>query len=351
MSSTLAGGIAGDSTASALTGAQAGKNSVDNNALSMGSLFGSESAKHFEGAGSLAQKMTQSGATPEEINAALTHYLKGQVPEGQDPAKGLIIAWGNFFGVPLDVVLSNEQMTPQKAAEIVAGGIPTSEAKLIQFAAAKAYLSLSKYQSIEAVDRKSSSTIDNLMKEKAQTAKIGEMALGADKNISHTNVNSKASLGTKIDKSIVIVDKEHLPTSVSSTFKAGKYETVITQEPVTLFRKFGGVNDQAKLDGGYATTTQNAGRNETAVYKNWSTTRFEAEIEVPKDTKLNIGSVGEQPPLSNNPKYIGGADQILLPRNYPMDWIKSIRDGKTGNVYTYEEFKKAFPDQITNKGK
>ncbi|NRN30904.1 hypothetical protein, partial [Photorhabdus heterorhabditis] len=91
--------------------------------------------------------------------------------------------------------------------------------------------------------------------------------------------------------------------------------------------------------------------NETAVYKNWSTTRFEAEIEVPKDTKLNIGSVGEQPPLSNNPNYIGGADQILLPRNYPMDWIKSIRDGKTGNIYTYEEFKKAFPDQITNKGK
>ncbi|MER2474958.1 TNT domain-containing protein [Photorhabdus laumondii] len=118
---------------------------MDNNALSIGSLFGSEGAKHFEGAGSLAQKMAQSGATPEEINAALTHYLKGQVPDGQDPAKGLIIAWGNFFGVPLDVVLSNEKMTPQKAAEIVAGGIPTSEAKLIQFAAAKAYLSLNKY--------------------------------------------------------------------------------------------------------------------------------------------------------------------------------------------------------------
>ncbi|CAQ85406.1 MULTISPECIES: TNT domain-containing protein [Photorhabdus] len=54
----------------------------------MGRLFGSEGAKHFEGAGSLAQKMVQSGATPEEINAALTHYLKGQVPDGQDPATG-----------------------------------------------------------------------------------------------------------------------------------------------------------------------------------------------------------------------------------------------------------------------
>ncbi|WP_238401456.1 hemagglutinin repeat-containing protein, partial [Photorhabdus laumondii] len=65
----LAGGIAGDSTGSAITGAQAGKNAADNNALSMGSLFGAEGAKHFEGAGSLAQKMAQSGATPEEINA------------------------------------------------------------------------------------------------------------------------------------------------------------------------------------------------------------------------------------------------------------------------------------------
>ncbi len=129
---------------------------VENNALSMGSLFGSEGAKHFEGAGSLAQKMAQSRATPEEINAALTHYLKGQVPDGQDPAKGLIIAWGNFFGVPLDVVLSNEKMTPQKAAEIVAGGIPTSEAKLIQFAAAKMYLSLNKYQEVSSSLEKTS---------------------------------------------------------------------------------------------------------------------------------------------------------------------------------------------------
>lgn len=84
--------------------------------------------------------MIQAGASPDEITAALVKNAQGQTPEGQDPVKGLLSAWGNFFGVPLDVVLSNEQMTPQKAAEIISSGVPTSEAKLMQYVAAKAFL-------------------------------------------------------------------------------------------------------------------------------------------------------------------------------------------------------------------
>ncbi|MDE8756046.1 hypothetical protein PZA22_16290 [Pectobacterium polaris] len=83
------------------------------------------------------------------------------------------------------------------------------------------------------------------------------------------------------------------------------------------------------------------------MYKKWSATQFEAQIDIPKNTKINIGTVGEQPPVSTNPKYTVGADQILLPRNYSTDWIKSVRDGKTGKVYTYDEFKTKFPDQVT----
>ncbi|CDL83779.1 hypothetical protein [Xenorhabdus szentirmaii] len=163
----------------------------------------------------------------------------------------------------------------------------------------------------------------------------------------HPIIDTKPSIGTKIDKSVVVIEKEMLPPSIIGTFKSSRYETVITQEPITLFRKFGGTKDQAKLNGGYATTIKNAGRNDTAVYKMWSTTRFEAEIEVPKNIKLNIGFVEKQNPDKVNPKYTGGADQILLPMNYPMDWVKSIRDGKTGKIYTFEEFKKTFPDQIS----
>ncbi len=75
--------------------------------------------------------------------------------------------------------------------------------------------------------------------------------------------------------------------------------------------------------------------------------RFEAEIIVPEGEKINIGTVGQQPPDSSNPKYRGGADQILLPKNWSSDWVKTVRDGKTGTVYTLEEFKAAFPEQVT----
>ncbi|WP_176553669.1 CdiA family toxin C-terminal domain-containing protein [Xenorhabdus szentirmaii] len=90
-------------------------------------------------------QMIKDGATPDELSEALAKQVRGTHPEGQDPVKGLLIAWGNFFGVPLDVVMSNEQITPEKAAEIVSSGIPTSEAKVIQYVAAKAFLALTKH--------------------------------------------------------------------------------------------------------------------------------------------------------------------------------------------------------------
>lgn len=114
-----------------------------------------------------------------------------------------------------------------------------------------------------------------------------------------------------------------------------------------LARKFGGTESQAKLKGAYATTKQNAGRAETAVYPSWSTSRFEAEIEIPKGQEISIGKVGKQPVDSNYPKYKGGADQILLPRNFPKEWVKSIKDGKTGKTYSFDEFNDLFPNQIS----
>ncbi|MBT9185306.1 hypothetical protein ILP31_14565, partial [Pectobacterium punjabense] len=158
-----------------------------------------------------------------------------------------------------------------------------------------------------------------------------------------------ATVGTKIDSKVTLTQKDSLPGDIKKSFKDGNYQTVITNEPVLVYRKFGGGSGQAKLDGGYATTEKNVGRNETAVYKKWSTSQFEAQIKIPENTKINIGTVGEQRPGSEKPKYDGGADQVLMPRNYPSEWIKSVRDGKTGKVYTYDEFRKAFPEQVTNR--
>jgi filamentous hemagglutinin len=57
----------------------------------------------------------------------------------------------------------------------------------------------------------------------------------------------------------------------------------------------------------------------------------------------------QQKPDSEKPKYDGGADQILMPKKHPSEWIKSVRDGKTGKVYIYDKFRKSFPEQVTNK--
>ncbi|WP_162202305.1 VENN motif pre-toxin domain-containing protein [Photorhabdus luminescens] len=142
--STLAGGIAAglvtDSTAGGVDGAQTAKNAIENNALSLPKGM----AEYGRAQSSLAMKMYKEGATPDQLSEELARQARGTHPEGQDPARGLIVAWGNFFGVPLDVVMSSEKMTPEKAAEIVASGIPTSEAKVMQYVAAKTFLALAK---------------------------------------------------------------------------------------------------------------------------------------------------------------------------------------------------------------
>ncbi|CNG82115.1 hemagglutinin/adhesin repeat-containing protein [Yersinia pseudotuberculosis] len=139
----LAGGLTGDSSADAVAGAQAGKNAVENNALNPND-FGKGMADIGMSQTSLGASMLQSGASPDEIAAALIKNAQGDMPEGQDAVKGLLIAWGEFFGVPVSALTANGEMTPEKAAEILASGVPTSEAKLVQYVFAKAFLSVTK---------------------------------------------------------------------------------------------------------------------------------------------------------------------------------------------------------------
>ncbi|MES3195627.1 two-partner secretion domain-containing protein [Klebsiella aerogenes] len=139
----LMGGISGGSSADAVAGAQAGKNAVENNALSPID-FGKGMADMGLSQQSLGVHMLQNGATPEELTAALIKNSQGQIPDGQNAAKGLMIAWAEFFGVPVSALAADGEMTPQRAAEILASGVPTSEAKLVQYVAAKAFLVVAK---------------------------------------------------------------------------------------------------------------------------------------------------------------------------------------------------------------
>ncbi|MGQ8817303.1 hemagglutinin repeat-containing protein [Serratia sp. NA_13] len=139
----LAGGLAADSGAGVVTGSQAAKNAVENNSLSPND-FGKGMADRGMSQTSLGASMVKDGATPDEIAAALVKNAQGDMPEGQDAVKGLLTAWGEFFGVPVSALTADGEMTPQRAAEIVASGVPTSEAKLVQYVAAKAVLAVTK---------------------------------------------------------------------------------------------------------------------------------------------------------------------------------------------------------------
>ena len=131
---------------------------------------------------------------------------------------------------------------------------------------------------------------------------------------------------TKIDGKVEELEKEPLPDSIAKSFKDGEYRTVVTKEPITLYRVYGG---DATMEGSYCTTEpctdKEKARNDLALKSSWGNTiEKEAEIVVPAGTKLNIGRVEEQ---SDGTKTLtGNADQVLLPQNWNQDWVNKVRD-------------------------
>ncbi|HBC0990265.1 TPA: hypothetical protein IGZ61_005074 [Escherichia coli] len=89
---------------------------VENNELS---FFGSSGDKYFEGALTLATTLHDEGKSDAEINAALQVYAKGDHPEGQDPAKGLLIAWA-----PVPTIAGGAVIAPASSAYgLIFGGL------------------------------------------------------------------------------------------------------------------------------------------------------------------------------------------------------------------------------------
>jgi filamentous hemagglutinin len=83
----LAGGLASGDTAGAVTGGQSGKNTSENN-----DQFGFSPGMMSYGSGamSLQESMVKEGKSLDEIQAAMSHYAKGDMPEGADIAKVII---------------------------------------------------------------------------------------------------------------------------------------------------------------------------------------------------------------------------------------------------------------------
>ena len=160
---------------------------------------------------------------------------------------------------------------------------------------------------------------------------------------SYINIPSKYRVSI-FDKVKILTKNESLPDKVVKSFMDGYYYTAEIIEEVRVYRRFGGdAKLQAKLFGGFSSTEALLNRNNLAILKKWSNMQFEAELIIEKGTKVDLGKIAPQS------IYSGGADQILMPRNYPENWVKNIKDLKTGKTYSLEEFKRIFPDKIYNE--
>ena len=66
---------------------------------------------------------------------------------------------------------------------------------------------------------------------------------------------------------------------------------------------------------------------DTALLPEWGNSRkYEAVIEIPEGEVLHIGKVAEQEIKSTGTILSGRADQVLLPQNWPLEWIIQIRE-------------------------
>ena len=98
----LAGGLVGDSGASAVAGAQSGKTTVENNALSLPSGM----VSYGQAVASWSQYADANNLTPEQKQAGLDKLAKGELPEGVNISKvivdgykdGVLIAGAWYLG-------------------------------------------------------------------------------------------------------------------------------------------------------------------------------------------------------------------------------------------------------------
>ena len=162
--------------------------------------------------------------------------------------------------------------------------------------------------------------------------------VGNEKVLTHNTINmlnkcnfTKASdygkYPTIIDDKVKVIDKVDLPEWIGESFKDGNYRTVVTKENITFYRTYGG---GAKVDGSFVTTTSAGNRINakinTALVPEWKNSRqYEAVIEVPKGTTINIGRVDKQY-TKTGALLEGDGDQILLPQGWPSEWIKEVRE-------------------------
>jgi len=136
---------------------------------------------------------------------------------------------------------------------------------------------------------------------------------------------------TAIDNKVTVVDKsEAIPDWVQESFLDSNYRSVVTNEEITVYRVFGG---NANAQGAFVTTSPTSNKIQAkidaALLPEWKNSRtYEAEIVIPKGTKLHVGKVAPQTIKSSGTVLDGESDQLLMPQNWPEEWIKNVKNVK-----------------------
>lgn len=151
------------------------------------------------------------------------------------------------------------------------------------------------------------------------------------------------------------VDKEVLPTQIIESFKNQEYKTYEVIEDIVLYRVYGmppSGKGGARQRGAFATTEFAESRIDVklrlSLDPQWKNALYiEEKIIVPKGTMINVGVVGPVTLLSGT-ILEGGADQIILPKDWPEEWVVGYRFVTSEPLMEYPEYSLDKPNEIRN---
>lgn len=159
------------------------------------------------------------------------------------------------------------------------------------------------------------------------------------------NQSTKTSLEGKTKK----IKKEPLREQDICSFSNGDYETHLTTKDLLLYRVYGfAPSDAGAGPTGRFVTTEFAESKidvkvRLALNPQWKNTLLVEELVcVPTGTIIQIGKVAPVV-LATGTVLEGGADQIMLPYNWPSDWVMGYREVTAKPQQEYPEYFKERP--------
>lgn len=159
----------------------------------------------------------------------------------------------------------------------------------------------------------------------------------------------------------IALDKSLRQVDICS-FKDGYYRTFLVVEPIELYRVYGQYQKNATLDektcprgarlcGRYVSTEFAESvidvKMRLALAPGWLNTKmYEAKLLVPKGIEISVGIVASVT-LENGTVLPGGAEQILLPKEWPEEWVQGYRRITARQLQSPPLYKEQKPDTVS----